>query len=147
LWISDGLRGGSVASRRPRYPESWQRLETLGFPCRTEPRVLALSAYAYQRGVSLLLAYIGADGATPVPERPPAWAEWDGSSFWGPVGATEILAPQSTVCVGVVCNGNPAGACLPYQAIVAPYYPAFAPAGKIETPTTAACAASCVVVK
>jgi hypothetical protein len=77
----------------------------------------------------------------------PAWAEWDGSSFWGPVGATEILAPQSTVCVGVVCNGNPAGACLPYQAIVAPYYPAFAPAGKVETPTTAACAASCVVVK
>jgi hypothetical protein len=33
------------------------------------------------------------------------------------------------------------------KAIVAPYYPAFAPAGKIETPTTAACAASCVVVK
>jgi DNA-binding NarL/FixJ family response regulator len=26
------------------------------FPLQTEPRVLALSAYAYQRGVSLLLA-------------------------------------------------------------------------------------------
>jgi hypothetical protein len=48
-----------VASQRPRYPASWQRLETLGFPSRTEPRVLALSAYAYQRGVSLLLAENG----------------------------------------------------------------------------------------
>jgi hypothetical protein len=33
-----------------------QGLETLGFPWETEPRVRALSAYAYQRGVSLLLA-------------------------------------------------------------------------------------------
>jgi hypothetical protein len=65
----------------------------------------------------------------------------------GPVGATEILAPQSTVCEGVVCNGNPQGACMPYQATLGQYYPAFAPASKIETLATAACAASCVVVK
>ena len=40
----------------PDNPANWQSLETLGFPVQAEPRVLAMSASAYQRGVSLLLA-------------------------------------------------------------------------------------------
>jgi hypothetical protein len=45
-----------VACQRHRYPASWQWLKTLGFAWETELSVLALSAYAYLRGVSLLLA-------------------------------------------------------------------------------------------
>jgi hypothetical protein len=51
LWISGGLRGGSVASQRPRSNE----LAITGnpwFSLQAEPRVLVLSAYADQRGVS-----------------------------------------------------------------------------------------------
>ena len=51
MWISDGLRIGSGPLSVPDNPANWQSLETLGFPLQVEPLVLALSAYAYQRGL------------------------------------------------------------------------------------------------
>ena len=56
MWISDGLRGVAWPVSVADTQASWQWLETLDFPWETELNILALSAYAYLRGVSLLLA-------------------------------------------------------------------------------------------
>lgn len=89
--------------------------------------------------------YIGADGVTVVAEADPKWARFDGQSFWGEAGPSEIASPTCNVCYGVVCNGNPEGVPMPFQAAVAPYYPAYAPAAVIETPRLVEPSAACTV--
>lgn len=79
--------------------------------------------------------YIAADGVSVVAEVAPKWARFDGRNFWAASGPAELATPQCNICYGVVCNGNPEGVPMPFQASIAPYWPAYAPAAVIETPT------------
>jgi Tn3 transposase DDE domain len=88
-----------VACQRRRYPASWQWLETLGFPWETELSVLALSAYAYLRGVSLLLARKGCGPAWWRPSHAaPSLGVGTVKHGWYP--ATEALDRFGSAAVG-----------------------------------------------
>lgn len=91
--------------------------------------------------------YIAADGSSVVADAPPLWAQFDGENFWAESGPAAIANPTCNICYGVVCNGNPPGVPMPYVANIAPFYPAYAPAAIVETPSLREPASSCAAAQ